>query len=397
MRTAIAAVAEPPPGERLALALLCDSPDENWRAMDLVAEMLVREISRDFRDRVEPTAISIDLPKLARRSARISTATALNLDRFAGRFIRYPLELLRGPQQADYFHIVDHSYAHLAHVLPANRTGVFCHDLDAFRSLFGRKPERRPLWFRVLQRVVLAGMQRAEIVFYTTATVRDEIERAGLVEAHRLVHAPLGIASEFTPEDITATNVNAIVPTLLGRPYLLHVGSEIARKRLDVVFDTFAQLTARYPQLCLVQNGAAFTPAQREHMRRSGIAHRVLQPYAFRLDRRDLAVLYRQATALLVTSESEGFGIPVIEGLACGAVVFASDIGVFREVAGEAMVPCRVGDPVDWAARIDTYLSRRADVLPRERRIYVASRYTWANHARIIVQSYEALRAKHVV
>jgi len=55
------------------------------------------------------------------------------------------------------------------------------------------------------------------------------------------------------------------------------------------------------------------------------------------LERSELAELYRQATYTLVISESEGFGLPVIEALACGSPVVATRIPVLREVGGDAV------------------------------------------------------------
>jgi glycosyltransferase involved in cell wall biosynthesis len=158
-----------------------------------------------------------------------------------------------------------------------------------------------------------------------------------------------------------------------------------------VLFETFARLHAKHPELRLVQNGAALDDAQRAHVERLGIRDAFLQPSALRIGRSVLAGLYRRAKAVLVTSDAEGFGIPVIEGLACGAVVFASDIPVLIEVSGGAAVHCRVGDPDAWAATIDPFLVGRSAPPPRDVRLARAAMYTWSNHAKIILAAYEAL------
>ena len=178
---------------------------------------------------------------------------------------------------------------------------------------------------------------------------------------------------------------------LEGRPFLLHVGSAVPRKRLDVLFETFARLRAKHPELRLVQNGASLTTEQRAHVERLGIGGAFLQPSRTRIPRTTLAELYRRATAVLVTSDAEGFGIPAIESLACGAVLFASDIPVLEEVCGGAAIHCKVGDPDDWAARIDRFLSGAGAAPPREARLAQAAKYTWTNYARAILDAYEAL------
>ena len=72
----------------------------------------------------------------------------------------------------DLFHVVDHTYAQLVHALPADRTGVYCHDLDAFRCLLEPAADPRPRWFRALARRILTGMQKAAVVFHNSAPDR---------------------------------------------------------------------------------------------------------------------------------------------------------------------------------------------------------------------------------
>jgi glycosyltransferase involved in cell wall biosynthesis len=96
----------------------------------------------------------------------------------------------------------------------------------------------------------------------------------------------------------------------------------------------------------------------------------------------------------LVPSESEGFGLPVIEALACGAVVIASDIPVLREVGGEAVVYCPVADVAAWSNTIRRVLTEPGFAPTREVRLAMARRYSWREHARIIGQAYLDLAAR---
>jgi glycosyltransferase involved in cell wall biosynthesis len=378
------------PASRPSIAVFCDSPDENWRAMDLAGEMLVREWSTSLGDRVEPVPFSIDLPKIARNVPRLAARrTAFNFDRVAGRFLVYPAYAAIQRPRFDFFHVVDHTYAQLVHVLPKARTGVFCHDLDAFRSLIDRGRDPRPSWYRAMQGVSLHGLRSAAIVFFSTKVVRAEIEAAGLVPPSRLVQAPYGISPEFDAN--RRDDDREPLEPLGGRPYLLHVGSAVPRKRLDVLFDVYARLRVNHPDLRLVQNGAAFTSDQRAQIDALGIADSLYQPSRQRIDRRALAGLYRGATAVLVTSDAEGFGIPLVEALACGAPVFASDIPVLREVGGDAVTYCRAGDPSAWVPVLDRFLRGEAPPPPRDARLAQAAIYTWTNHARIVLDAYRAL------
>src|SRR5207244_3741968 len=130
------------------------------------------------------------------------------------------------------------------------------------------------------------------------------------------------------------------------------------------------------------QAGGEWTAEQSQQIDRLGIGTRVTQ--LPRQNRSTIAELYRRSLAVLMTSESEGFGLPVAEALACGAVVVASDIPVLREVGGEAGVYCPLADVRAWTERIEGIFTG-AEVPPiLDVRLGRAKRYSWAAHARVI-------------
>jgi glycosyltransferase involved in cell wall biosynthesis len=378
------AVRENPTG-RARLAVLCDFPEEGWPSMDLAAEMLLAQPSPFDARRVCPPYRHrlTRLPVLGRRRV------AANADRLLNRFFDYHRHLREAQRDFELFHVVDHSYAQLVHSLPAERTGVFCHDLDAFRCLLGL--ERRPRWFRAMTRRILAGMQKAAVVFYSTTPVRQQIERHGLVDPDRLVQAPYGVAAEFTAEPAGDEVLLAPLPGLVHRPYALHVGSCIPRKRIDVLLDVFAGVRARRPDLRLVKVGGPWTAEQAAQIERLAVGPAIL---AFRdLSRRQIAELYRNAAVVLLPSEAEGFGLPVIEALACGAAVLASDLPVLREVAGASAVYCPVGDVGAWIAAVEGLLERPDSAPPPGDRRKQAANFTWHAHASTVYAAYERLFA----
>lgn len=374
----------------LHLAVLLDPLEEGWPSMDLAGEALVEQLRGPLAERVRVEVLRPRLVPLARRMPvlRERGRLALNVDRVLTRFGTYPVQaaLSRGAQA---FHVVDHSYAQLVHALPAGCTGVYCHDVDAFRSLLEPEREPRPAWFRAMAWAALKGLQRAALVFHSTRAVREELLRHGVVPAERLVHAPLGVAAEFSPEPAPGDTSGQVLRPLGGRPYLLHVGSSLGRKRLDVLFEVFAAVRRKHPELRLVQQGAELTPALRAQVERLGLGDALLQPP--KLERATLAGLYRGARAVLVTSEAEGFGLPVIEALACGAPVVASDIPVLREVGGEAVAYAPAGQVEAWTEAVCRLLESPEWPEARIRRLEQARRYSWETHARTILGAYERL------
>ncbi len=367
------------------LGLVCDFVEENWPSMDLVAEMLWTHLQGPRgpsvrAERIRPAMIrrATCLPWMNKKNA------AFNADRLLNRFWDYPKHLRSRLQDFDYFHICDHSYAHLVHELPADRTGVYCHDLDCFRCLLEPDRERRPRWFRAMSRRILRGMQKAAVVFCSTRITERRILQLGLIDPARLIYAPYGISPEFVPSPNDPASEASHRPG--NDPFLLHVGSCIPRKRIDVLLEVFAKVRTRLPELRLVQVGGPWTGEQLQQMTRLGIVSAIRQYSG--LDRETLAQFYRQARIVLQPSEAEGFGLPLIEALACGAMVVASDIPVLREVGGDVAVYCPVADVASWAASIEKLLLDPAEAPDRNRRLAQAQRYSWDRHAETILRAY---------
>jgi glycosyltransferase involved in cell wall biosynthesis len=86
-------------------------------------------------------------------------------------------------------------------------------------------------------------------------------------------------------------------------------------------------------------------------------------------------------------SLAEGFGLPVVEALACGAPVVASDIAVFRQVGGSVVHYCPTGALEAWQARLSTLMSEDP-TLSRPERLERAAKYSWRAHAEIIVRAH---------
>jgi glycosyltransferase involved in cell wall biosynthesis len=387
--------------KRLDMAVLFDAAEEEWPSMDLAGEMLIDQWRSGLASRVDAEVVGISIPRIVRRLPGVPSRTAFNADRALTRYVAYPVRALAARRPRRLFHVVDHSYAQLVHSLPAARTGVYCHDLDVFQPILsymgpdmgpGGGP-RRSRWFRALARVLAAGLRAAAVIFHNTREVGRALERSGLVPGARLVHAPLGVAPEYSASADPHREAAAFLAPLGGRPFVLHVGSGIPRKRIDVLFEVFAKLRATRPDLRLVQQGAALSPEQRGHAAALGITDALVQPP--RLTRNALAGVYQRAAVVLVPSEAEGFGIPVIEALACGTPVVASDIATLREVGGDAVLYAPPGDVPTWTRAVEAVLDQASAVPSVARRRERAADFTWERHARTILDAYDDLASRN--
>ena len=383
------------------LTILTDYLEEGWESMDLCAQMLIKHLPHINSDSLETTAVC---PSFVRRFQNIPylkhKRVAFNGDRLLNRFFDYPLYLNAqcNGQSNRYFHIVDHTYAQLTHNLPANRTGVFCHDIDAFRSMVEPDIEPRPQWFRLMSSRILNGMQKAAVVFYSTDIVRQQIEQYQLVDSKRLVKAPYGTSPEFVAQQPVYNvpvrkEAQAVLCKLEGKSYLLHVGSCIPRKRIDILLDVFAGVRHDFPDLKLVKVGGDWTEGQWQQIRQFNLAEHI---FHFKgLERSTLAELYRNAALVLQPSESEGFGLPVIEALACGAIVVASDIPALKEVGCQSAVFCPVAQVPVWVDTVCQLLKNPGQAPDIRTRLDHVSQYTWSAHAKTIAKTYMNLSLSH--
>ena len=382
----------------MRLAVICDYAEENWPSMDLVAEMLLRHLDADYASLVKATRIC---PSLHHRLSRLPTLRktnlALNADRLINRFRDYPQFLKRRRHEFDLFHIVDHSYAQLVHQLPPERTIVTCHDIDTFRCVLEPENDRRSVAFVAMARRILDGLRKAARVTCDSVATRYELLAHDVLPPDRMVVIPNGVHPTSSPEPERNADQEAL--RLLGRDSdgvinLLHVGSTVPRKRIDVLLRVFAEVRKEFPNARLVRIGGAFTADQLTLIEKLRLASSivVMPP----LDRTVLAAMYRRAALVLQPSEREGFGLPVVEAMACGTPVVASDLGVLREVGGEAAVYCPVADVVAWSDSVIALLHERRDepqLWETRRKVGLAqaAKFTWSEYASRMVALYRDL------
>jgi glycosyltransferase involved in cell wall biosynthesis len=375
-------------------AILCDFAEEGWPSMDLVGDMLSRNLAE--RGDLEVSQVR---PAMQRRFSRAGVLKdmAWNADRLLNRFADYPRWARANRKRFDLFHIVDHSYSQLVHSLPPERTVVTCHDPDTFRCLLEPAREPRPAWFRAMAKRILTGMQMAAHVITVSAATRDELLRHGLIPAERMTVIPNGVEPSCSPEPNPASDEAAarLLGIADGTPILLNVGSTIPRKRLDVLLQVFAKVKEQIPDVRLVRVGG-LTPQHMQIAKDLGIEDAVIIVRS--LDRATLAAVYRRAWLLLQTSDAEGFGLPVIEAMACGCPVVASDIAVLHEAGGPATAYCGVAEIAAWRETVCRLLSERIQgsgdsELRRTQALEWSRRFSWAENARQTALVYKQVAA----
>ena len=385
----------------LRVAIIADYLEEGWPSMDLVADMLFDRLQREHSATIAPSLVR---PAMHRRAGRLPGAAKApwvrGADRIANRLWDYPRIVAGLADRFDLFHIVDHSYAQLVHRLPPGRTIVTCHDLDTFRSVLDPEVEPRSALFRAMTGHILGGLRKAGHIACDSHATRDALVATAGIAADRTTVVPNGPHPSCTPDAEPSADVDAA--RLLGPKGvfvdLLHVGSTIARKRIDVLLRVFDSLRSAHRQLRLIRVGGPFTAAQQALVRELGVGDAVVVLPT--LDRSTLASVYRRSALLLMPSEREGFGLPVLEALACGTPVVASDVAALREVGGYAAVYCPLDDLEAWHRTVTRLLDERAHLpaqwtLRRDAGIRRAAAFSWSRYASDVAAIYARVADLH--
>jgi glycosyltransferase involved in cell wall biosynthesis len=346
----------------LRVAIVSDFREERWHSMDLVSELLLLGLGA-AGGAGEPLHVSEVCPVMSRRLTRLPVVGQFPIadtsDRVLNRYWDYPRWLRPATGLFDLFHIVDHSYAHLATSLPEGRSIVMCHDIDAFSGVVERRT-RQTAVSRGMGRRLADGLQAAARIVCGSHATRDALVAQGLALAPLVTVVPYALHPMLSPSPDPEADEAAGRLCGAGTMDLLHVGSTIPRKRIDVLLEVFAAIRRRHPEARLLRAGGPMTPPQQEQAVRLGVAEAIVElPF---LDRRELAAVYRRAALVLQPSEREGFGLPVAEAMACGTPVIASDLPALREAGGTAASYCRVGDLDAWTAAAEILLEERAEM-----------------------------------
>ena len=240
-----------------------------------------------------------------------------------------PIECFGAPR-ADLFHATDFV---LPPLLIGTKTVLTVHDLT-----FERDPSSAvPTLLGFLKRVVPASVRRANhVVADSHATARDLIELYA-VPADKITTIHCGVDAQFSPVPATLDEATAIRARykLPAGPYFLAVGTLQRRKNHLTLVRAFARALptlAADSQLVLAGGrGWLYEDVLRE-VAALGIQGRI--HFIGFVDDGDLPALYRQARVFCFPSLYEGFGIPLLEAMACGTPIVSSNTSSLPEVLG---------------------------------------------------------------
>ena len=217
------------------------------------------------------------------------------------------------------------------------------------------------------------------------------------LDEHVPHHAPVVVATlgvdleRFTTDSSGDEELLRAHGLPIGRPYLFFLGTFEPRKGIDVLLDAFDEVARHDPDVELWLAGQPGWGVKEIEARIAGHgALARIRRLGF-VDESALPALLRQSRAVVYPSRGEGFGLPVLEALACGARVVTSSDTVMSEIADDAALLARAGDANDLADVITTALDMSDDErarcarLSRER----AEIFTWDTSVAQHLKAYE--------
>ncbi|HET7321748.1 MAG TPA: glycosyltransferase family 1 protein [Longimicrobiaceae bacterium] len=261
--------------------------------------------------------------------------------------------------------------------LPDLPTVLTVHDLIHFRlsHLF-------PRW----KRVVAGELLRRSVRAATEIIVPSQATRADLVARHPTTAVKICVVLEGVDGALEQAPASATVrgePISAWQPFLLGVGNRKPHKNLIAAVEVLARLRADGGSHRLVLAGERFVEGDAvvARAKQLGVADAVKE--VGRVSDAELRGLYRNAECLIFPSLYEGFGLPLLEAMALGTPVIASDRTSIPEVAGEAAI---LLDPDDWTGmaaaveRLGAQPTLRAEMVERGRAR--AATLSWERAAR---------------
>jgi glycosyltransferase involved in cell wall biosynthesis len=267
-------------------------------------------------------------------------------------------------------------------------TVVTVHDLMWLEE--PEKVDARPLWRSVRAPYYQSGMRQAlaqatRLIAVSQATA-DRIVAVAPESAPRVrvIHNAAGPAFR-PPSDLEATKRRAAQLIGSAQPYYLVVGKNEPYKAHQLVLEAFAREAREGELLVLVQRTRRGAGLERL-AERLGILPKVR--WLPTLDEAQLLTVLQAAQALLQPSLVEGFGIPVLEAMAAGCPVIASDTPALVEVLGGAGLHAKVGDAAGLATAMAKVRDRVVRLELSERGLERARAFSWDSAARDTLEVY---------
>ncbi len=308
------------------------------------------------------------------------------------RFWHHPQEVSR--LKADLYHIIDHTNAHVAYWLKklGKPIVVTCHDLVHFKyPEIIREQCRFPLISKAIWNYSVRGMKNASQIITVSSNTAKDTNQMLDIDLNNITVIPNGVDSDFHQIPIEqCQSLREKYKINKSTICLLNVGSTHNRKNIISVLKVLKILRDRKISTLLWRVGGAFTTEQEQFIKEHDLRKHIID--FGKLDKYTLVEIYNATDILIAPSIYEGFGLTIIEAMACGTPVITSNVSSLPEVAGDAAI---LVEPMDVERMVQavcslqekpTYLQSLVD-----KGLERAKIFSWENTAKQVVKKYKQL------
>jgi glycosyltransferase involved in cell wall biosynthesis len=356
--------------------------------MDVYANNLVTELKA-----IRPNWEIIEVaPQPWNQNQENMWHSGTGIRKYYERFCHHPQQVCQ--IEGDIYHIIDHSNAHVAYWLQKKGKPIIitCHDLVQFvypEILKGQS--RFPAFSMASWKFSVKGICYANcVVAVSSNTAKDVHERLD-IELERIVVVPNGVEASF--RSLPSEEVKSFREKYQRSPEeicLLNIGSTHQRKNIITVLKVLKMLKDQRFLVRLWRSGGKFMADQVAFIKENNLDLDILDFGT--ADKNILMQLYNAADVLLAPSLYEGFGLTILEAMACGLPVITSNVSSLPEVVGDAAIMC---DPMDIKSMAEAIYHLQTDPVYCQQLInkgLVRAKYfTWKRAVEQMALNYEKL------
>jgi glycosyltransferase involved in cell wall biosynthesis len=299
--------------------------------------------------------------------------------------LRLPLPVQWVTGKLDLFHSPDFVLPPVQGKIP---TLLTVHDL----AFIHHPNAYTPALVNYLNQAVPWSIARVSHILAVSEATRQDLIQLWQVDPAKITVLYGGVSRAFRPvaetKQLKATRRKY---DLGDAPYLLSVGTIQPRKNYQLLIRAFRPIAADWPHNLVIAGGKGWLYEEMlAEVEKQGLNGRVI--FTGFVDDEDLPALYTDAALFLFPSLYEGFGLPILEAMACGAPVISSNASSLTEVVGQAGRLLPPEDEAGWTAVINDLLDA-----PVERAEMVAAgflqarQFSWSRSGRQLLALYQEM------
>ena len=317
------------------------------------------------------------------------------LRKYYERFYNHPRAVSQ--LQADLFHIIDHTNGHVAYWLKklGKPVVITCHDLVQYvYPEILKNQSRFPAFSMAAWEYSVKGITVADHTITVSTNTAQDITNYLNINPKKITVVPNGVESEFrqlSPAIVKKWRQQYVNSS--EEICILNVGSTHQRKNIITVLKVVKAIADRGLPVRLWKIGDDFTIKQKQFIRDRAIDKHIT--FLGKPEREALIYFYNAAHVLLSPSLYEGFGLTILEAMACGTPVITSNVSSLPEVAGDGAI---LVNPTDIEAITQAVFRLQKDSVYRQNLINQgltkAKTFTWQKNAEDMERLYAQIMFK---